>query len=247
MENLQQTSNQYGLSQELEALAFLVNYGTVSIPYGNSGRYDCILDIQGDLYKIQIKSVNKTDEDTISIPFANTRMSANGSVKKEYTEDEVDYIGIIYQHNMYLFPSSMATKSLTVKISKEKLHPNSHLLEDFSIEKTLDIDLNTWVSLKEETRLQNQGQIKEYKCIDCGAPVSQEGNRCISCARVQSRKVDRPNREELKTLIRNTSFSAIGKQFGVTDNTIRKWCKSEKLPHLVREIKQISDEKWRTI
>ena len=35
----QQTSNEYGISQELLVLSQLVNYGSVSIPYGNSVKY----------------------------------------------------------------------------------------------------------------------------------------------------------------------------------------------------------------
>ena len=57
----QQTSNEYGISQELLVLSELVNYGTVSIPYGNSARYDCILDIENDIYKIQIKGQKTMD------------------------------------------------------------------------------------------------------------------------------------------------------------------------------------------
>lgn len=247
--NKQQTSNMYGMSQELLFLSELVNYGIVSVPYGNSGRYDCILDIEGDLYKIQIKSVNQINEDTILVPFANSRMSANGVVNKEYTEDEVDYIGIIYKYKLYLFPSYMASKSLTVRISNKNLKSNSHYLEDYSIEKILDIDLKTWVELKEETRITNGDNLEkpQYKCICCEAPVSKKDSMCINCTRLASRKVERPNRGELKKLIRNTSFTAIGKQFDVTDNAIRKWCKSYNLPYRVRDIKKYSNEEWEEV
>ena len=34
------------------------------------------------------------------------------------------------------------------------------------------------------------------------------------------------NIEELKKLIRNTSFVEAGKKFNISDNGIRKWCKS---------------------
>ena len=246
---LQQTSNQYGISQELLFLSELVNYGVVSIPYGNSGRYDCILDIEGDIYKIQIKSVNLTDENTITIPFANSRMTAQGVVRKEYTPNEVDFIGIIYKYKIYLFPASMAHRALTVKITSNNLKSNSHFLEDFSIEKVLGIDLKTWVSLKEETkRTKGQNYNKpEFFCSNCGAPVSRQGNLCITCAGLELRKVKRPSRDVLKELIRTTSFTEIGHQYQVTDNCIRKWCKAENLPFRVRDIKKYSDNEWEEI
>lgn len=239
----------YGLSQELLFISELVNYGSVSIPYGNSSRYDCILDLEGDLYKIQIKSVNKINNDTILVPFANNRMSASGVVKKEYTTDEVDYIGIVYNYNLYLFPSNMATRALTVKITNKNLNSNSHYLEDFRIEKILDIDLKTWVQLKEETREANGKNINEpqYKCESCGSPVYTKNSMCVSCARLASRKVERPNREDLKKLIRTTSFTSIGKKYEATDNAVRKWCKAYKLPFRVQDIKKYNDKEWEEV
>ena len=55
------------------------------------------------------------------------------------------------------------------------------------------------------------------------------------------------SREELKKLIRTTPFTTIGKQYGVTDNTVRKWCDKYNLPRKVKEIKSYSDEEWELI
>lgn len=54
-------------------------------------------------------------------------------------------------------------------------------------------------------------------------------------------------REELKQLIRTTPFVQIGKQFGVSDNVIRKWCDKYKLPRKVSEIHIFTDEEWEKI
>jgi hypothetical protein len=35
--------------------------------------------------------------------------------------------------------------------------------------------------------------------------------------------------------------------FGVTDNTIRKWCDAENLPRKATDIKQYSDTEWEKI
>lgn len=65
------------------------------------------------------------------------------------------------------------------------------------------------------------------------------------CSAKSQRKVsERPTREELKLLIRSKSFVAIGKQYGVTDNAIRKWCKAMQLPYKAQDIKLYSDEEW---
>lgn len=54
----------------------------------------------------------------------------------------------------------------------------------------------------------------------------------------------KPSRDELKSLIRSTSFVQIGKRYEVSDNAIRRWCKSYNLPFRVSDIKLISDEDW---
>jgi len=56
------------------------------------------------------------------------------------------------------------------------------------------------------------------------------------------RKSNRPSKEELLELIKTKSFCEIGRMFGVTDNAIRKWCKTEGLPHLKSEIKKLMKE-----
>ena len=57
----------------------------------------------------------------------------------------------------------------------------------------------------------------------------------------------KPTREKLKEQIRTMSFLAIGRYYDVSDNAIRKWCKSYNLPSKVSDIKKISDEDWLNI
>lgn len=102
--------------------------------------------------------------------------------------------------------------------------------------------------LEEKTRKEQ----KKYFCIDCGKEIGKYGQRCYSCATKFStkRKVPKenlPTREELKFLIRTKTFVEIGKIYGITDNAIRKWCKTYKLPHKKSDIKNISDKDWENI
>lgn len=91
-----------------------------------------------------------------------------------------------------------------------------------------------------------QGRTKRY-CPQCGTEISQKAILCVNCAKIKSRKVERPSREELKELIRTMPFLQIGKKFGVSDNTIRKWCDAYSLPRKVIEIKKYSNEEWAII
>lgn len=95
---------------------------------------------------------------------------------------------------------------------------------------------------------------KKYYCEKCGKQVSQKGVKlCLNCYKKEQnenhiqRKNARPSREELKKLIREKPFTQIGKQFNVSDNAIRKWCDSEKLPKTKQEINSYSDIEWENI
>ena len=88
---------------------------------------------------------------------------------------------------------------------------------------------------------------KEYLCLDCGKRISHTSLRCEECAKKKVRKVERPSREELKVFIRTYPFTKLSEKFGVSDNAIRKWCKTYGLPSSSREIKKISEEDWNKI
>ena len=88
---------------------------------------------------------------------------------------------------------------------------------------------------------------KKYYCKYCGIEVYRGNDCCIACASINLRVVDRPNRQELKNLIRTLSFVQIGKIYGVTDNSIRKWCDKYNLPRKKTDINNFTDEQWELI
>ena len=96
-----------------------------------------------------------------------------------------------------------------------------------------------------EAGLLAQVKAKKYYCMDCGKELSSNSaTRCSECASKASRIVERPSRDELKNLIRNKPFTAIGAMYGVADNSVRKWCKSENLPSTKRDISKYSEDEW---
>lgn len=52
---------------------------------------------------------------------------------------------------------------------------------------------------------------------------------CITCKQIYQRRAGRPNKQELEALIQQFSFLELGRKFGVSDNAVRKWCKSENI------------------
>lgn len=92
----------------------------------------------------------------------------------------------------------------------------------------------------------NHIQKKNY-CCDCGKEICLKATRCKSCASKFRQNSKSPDREILKELIRTTPFVTIGKMYEVSDNAVRKWCKSYDLPYQSLKIKKISDEDWKNI
>lgn len=80
--------------------------------------------------------------------------------------------------------------------------------------------------------LQNKNSI----CPQCGRTKDHKAKMCIHCWSVLCKKVEQPSKEELEKMILSMSFVQIGKQFGVSDNTVRNWCKNYELPYKYRDL-----------
>jgi hypothetical protein len=126
------------------------------------------------------------------------------------------------------------------------LCPNCHSIQEGNC--GANVGKYTSIENEEKEPLENKEKIRVF-CIDCGKEISSKATRCKSCAAKQkARKVEnRPSREELKELIRKESFLQIGKIYGVSDNSIRKWCKLYNLPSKKIDINNYSDEDWSLI
>jgi hypothetical protein len=90
----------------------------------------------------------------------------------------------------------------------------------------------------------NKRSKKSNYCVDCGCEISTRSTRCNSCSAKHKNtfKVSpeqRPDKETLFELIKTTSFTAIGKMYNVSDNTIRKWCKNYNLPSTKQELRKL--------
>jgi hypothetical protein len=66
---------------------------------------------------------------------------------------------------------------------------------------------------------------RSMACLRCGEPCVYK--YCSAeCVHLSQRKTVRPSREELAALVATKSILAIGRQYGVSDNAVRKWLKA---------------------
>lgn len=87
-------------------------------------------------------------------------------------------------------------------------------------------------------RSRNYRGRQHYYCAICGKEITNKAKYCVECAHKLQQKVLRPSKEELyKDLKANPNFTQIAKQYGVTDNAVRKWCKGYGLPTHTKDYK----------
>ena len=109
------------------------------------------------------------------------------------------------------------------------------------------LEQNNNVEVGENLPQEQQKIQKEKHCPKCGKVISHTAKYCVECAQLAQRTVERPNRDELKNMIRTMSFLDIAKKYKVSDNAIRKWCDNYQLPRHARTIKAYTDEEWEEI
>lgn len=99
----------------------------------------------------------------------------------------------------------------------------SRFNEDFAtyeITEIFDYKTNTYKKIHNE--------FKDVPCPICGGKVHKNSKKYCSqkCSQLDRRTVERPSIEKLKLLVEKNGYCATGRQFGVSDNTIRKWLKN---------------------
>ena len=221
---------------ELKVQEEFLRYGfDISIPTYNSSRYDLLVDTGKEILKIQIKkSIGKTKNSFCFECVSSNVRSNSMTSKRKYTEEEIDYFATVWKDKVYLIPVEETSVSKTLR--------DDGTFNDYLVENIF----SNYKRLSDEQLYNYSDNPKKY-CIDCGIEIHFSSERCVQCNAKRQQVVERPSREELKTLIKTNSFLQIGKKYGVTDNTIRKWCKKENLPTKRSEIQKIREEDWNNI
>lgn len=143
MSNLLSEQIQKGISTELRSLLYFTEKGYLcSIPYGNVGRYDLLVDTGKKIVRIQCKSAHKNDNGSYTVNTSNTAIKANGNVRKFYTKDEIDFIITFIEDQAVFIPVEMIEKSQSkifrTELPKYGTKSNCNLIQDYTFEKMFD-------------------------------------------------------------------------------------------------------------
>lgn len=99
---------------------------------------------------------------------------------------------------------------------------------------------NSGAGILYKTEKINKDPKVKYYCVECGVELVKQRKTglCMECYKKSLRTVERPDPEQLAQEIVDSSFLAVGRKYGVTDNTIRKWCIAYDIPKTKQELKK---------
>lgn len=118
---MQLNSKQKGNLTELQCLSAFVEQGCiVSIPYGDNSKYDFIADIDGKLFKIQVKTSSFKDENAISFSCRTTHVNCKGVKNERYSPNEVDFFATYWKNQCYLVPVKECSVTKTLRFAPPK-------------------------------------------------------------------------------------------------------------------------------
>lgn len=140
MENTKKIGN----LTELQCATRLYELGcAVSLPFGNSEKYDLIMDWNNILYKIQIKHAQVLSENgqVYAIKFKTRWIGHNntGYTAHRYTSEDVNYFATFYNGECYLVPQSECSNEKTLRIIPPKNGQKKGIsfLDDYKAEEVL--------------------------------------------------------------------------------------------------------------
>ena len=138
MENTKELGN----LTELQCITGLYELGCdISIPFGNSQKYDLIMDYNNHLYKVQVKHANEKDEGAY-FTFKTRWQSHNhtGYTQTSYTKEDIDFFATWYKGNVYLIPvdeCSGADKAIRIMPPKNGQTKGINFAKDYLAQEVL--------------------------------------------------------------------------------------------------------------
>ena len=98
------------ITEQQVALEFLKLGILISKPLVQSSRYDFIVDINNNLYKIQVKTGTFKEDSYLEFATSTSHTNCKGTLNIPYTKNDVDFFATMYEGQCYLIPFEVCGK-----------------------------------------------------------------------------------------------------------------------------------------
>lgn len=96
------------VAEQKVILALIEKNIVVSIPIGNNDAYDLIADVNGRLYRIQVKSAYLSNKGRIESAGSRRSLTNSRTIKHRwYKKEDFEVAVIVYENDFYLIPSEI--------------------------------------------------------------------------------------------------------------------------------------------
>jgi hypothetical protein len=111
----------------------------VSQPLNSDSKYDCIIDVNNKLYRIQIKTshLSTTTKDSIEFKCRSITTTQNHCKQSGYTSEDIEFFATVWDNEVYLIPVNECSLAKTLHLSKTIIRSNWSYLEDYKAKEVL--------------------------------------------------------------------------------------------------------------
>lgn len=132
------TTQQKGITTEMYVAAYLLSLGyNVSQPLCQDSKYDLIVDVDGKLLRLQVKTARLTDTNSITFNCRSTTKNSSTHKSRSYGVDEIDYFATYWNHQVYLVPVGQCSSEKRLHLEKPK-QSNWSYIEDYKAKEVLE-------------------------------------------------------------------------------------------------------------
>lgn len=185
-------TSQKGSITELECILAFNKYDfKVSIPYGEDCRYDCIVDVNNHLLRIQVKtptaliSPSTGEVSGIYIHCCSMRVNSTENIRRKYNADEIDYFATYWDNVCYVIPvdecSDVKTLRFPEHMGPTEIKSGMNLASQYTIEQQFASFVDTPIELVDPITYKNSSYQKTNSCIQCGTPIDRKSIMCKVC------------------------------------------------------------------
>lgn len=131
------TTQQKGITTEMYVAAYLLSLGyNVSQPLCQDSKYDLIVDVEGKLLRLQVKTARKTSSNSIEFNCRSTTTNSQYNKSRRYSPTEIDYFATYWDNQAYLIPINECSTVKRLHLEQPK-QSNWCYINDYSAKEVL--------------------------------------------------------------------------------------------------------------